>query len=119
MKRHLFAATAVLGLTLAAQPAVLAQSEDALSRAIAADYDAHLEALYQHFHAHPELSHQEVETAARLAGELRALGFEVTEQVGGTGIVAVMENGEGPTLMMRADMDGLRGGDKAAALTLC
>ncbi|MED5549770.1 MAG: amidohydrolase [Pseudomonadota bacterium] len=107
MKRHLFAATAALGLTLAAQPAVLAQSEDALSRAIAADYDAHLEALYQHFHAHPELSHQEVETAARLAEELRTLGFDVTEQVGGTGIVAVMENGEGPTLMMRADMDGL------------
>ena len=49
----------------------------------------------------------EVETAARLAEEIRALGFDVTENVGGTGIVAVMENGEGPTLMLRADMDGL------------
>ena len=110
MKRHLFAATALLGLTMAAQPAVLAQSdagEDALRRAISADYQTHLEGLYRHFHTHPELSHQEVETAARLAEELRTLGFEVTEGVGGTGIVAVMENGEGPTLMLRADMDGL------------
>lgn len=107
MKRHLFAATALLGLSLAVQPAVLAQDEDALSRAIEADYENHLEALYQHFHAHPELSLQEEQTAARLAEELRTLGFEVTEGVGGTGVVAVMENGEGPTLMLRADMDGL------------
>lgn len=107
MKRHLFAASALLGLSLAVQPAALARGDDALSRAIEADYGNHLEALYRHFHAHPELSHQEVETAARLAAELRALGFAVTEGVGGTGVVAVMENGEGPTLMMRADMDGL------------
>jgi len=55
----------------------------------------------------PELSLQEHKTAARLAKELRAEGFEVTEGVGGTGIVAMMKNGEGPLVMMRADMDGL------------
>lgn len=66
-----------------------------------------LETLYQHLHAHPELSLQEQETAARLAQELRAIGVEVTEQVGGHGVVGVLRNGPGPTLMIRADMDGL------------
>ena len=78
-----------------------------LREAIAADYEANLEALFEHFHANPELSNLEVETAARMAKELRALGYEVTEGVGGTGVVAVLENGEGPTVMLRADMDGL------------
>ena len=108
MKRHLLSAAAAISLAAFAQPAVSAQSgEDALRQSIEADYDAHLENLYEYFHANPELSLMEVETAERLAGELRSLGFEVTEEVGGTGVVAVMENGEGPTLMMRADMDGL------------
>ncbi|OLF78248.1 peptidase M20 [Maricaulis sp. W15] len=111
MKRHLMSAVAAFTLALAAQPAAHAwqdtAGDDALRTAIAADYDAYLEALYRHFHAHPELSHQEFETAARLAAELEALGFDVTQGVGGTGIVAVMENGDGPTLMLRADMDGL------------
>ncbi|WP_300542296.1 amidohydrolase [Maricaulis sp.] len=110
MKHHLLAVTTALGLALAVQPALAAQDAgggDALRRAIESDYEAHLESLYRHFHAHPELSHQEHETAARLAAELRALGFDVTEGVGGTGVVAVMENGAGPTVMLRADMDGL------------
>jgi amidohydrolase len=111
MKRQLMTAAAALALTLSAQPAALAvqdvAGDDALRTAIAADYETHLEDLYQHFHANPELSFREVETAARLASELRTLGFEVTEGVGQTGIVAVMENGDGPTLMLRADMDGL------------
>lgn len=64
-------------------------------------------ALYQHLHANPELSGMEVKTAAKLASIARDLGFDVTEGVGGTGVVAVMENGEGPTIMIRADMDGL------------
>ncbi|MBR9827004.1 MAG: amidohydrolase [Alphaproteobacteria bacterium] len=81
--------------------------DDALRQAIQADYTEHLGALYEHFHANPELSFMEVETAARLAEELRSLGFEVTEGVGQTGVVAVMRNGEGPTVMLRADMDGL------------
>ena len=78
-----------------------------LKDTIKKDYDAHLGALFEHFHRHPELSLLETKTAARLANELRTAGFEVTENVGGTGIVAMMRNGEGPLVMMRADMDGL------------
>lgn len=63
--------------------------------------------VYKHLHEHPELSGSEVETSTRLAAELRAAGFEVTEGVGGTGIVAVMRNGEGPTVLVRSDMDAL------------
>ncbi len=66
-----------------------------------------LVALYRHFHAHPELSFEERETAARLAKEFRAVGAKVAEQVGGHGVVGVLANGAGPTLMLRADMDGL------------
>jgi hippurate hydrolase len=63
--------------------------------------------LYRHFHAHPELSFQEKETAARLARELRAVGIEVTEGVGLTGVVGVLKNGSGPTVMLRTDLDAL------------
>ncbi|KPM25436.1 peptidase M20 [Citromicrobium sp. RCC1885] len=63
--------------------------------------------LYRDLHANPELSFEEDETAAKLAARMRTLGFEVTEGVGKTGVVAVMENGEGPTVLIRADMDGL------------
>ncbi len=78
-----------------------------LSEAIAEDYQAYLAPLWDHFHRNPELSLMEFKTAKRLAEELRAVGFEVTEGVGGTGVVAIMRNGPGPMLMMRADMDGL------------
>ena len=80
---------------------------DDLSRAVETDYAEHLGALYEHFHRNPELSSMETHTAARLAEELRKAGFEVTEGVGGTGVVALMKNGPGPLVMMRADMDGL------------
>ncbi|TCD05086.1 amidohydrolase [Erythrobacteraceae bacterium CFH 75059] len=63
--------------------------------------------VYRDLHANPELSFQEFETAAKLAARARALGFEVTEKVGRTGVVAVLRNGPGPTVMVRADMDGL------------
>lgn len=63
--------------------------------------------LYRDLHASPEPSLQEVKTAARLAAEARRAGFTVTEQVGGTGVVAVLKNGAGPTILIRADMDGL------------
>ena len=63
--------------------------------------------LYKHLHTHPELSLQEVQTAARLAGELRKAGYDVTEKVGGTGVVAVLKNGPGPTVLVRTDMDAL------------
>ncbi|MCH8218273.1 MAG: amidohydrolase [Planctomycetes bacterium] len=78
-----------------------------LSEAIAEDYQAYLAPLWDHFHRNPELSLMEFKTAKRLAEELRAVGYEVTEGVGGTGVVAIMKNGPGPMLMMRADMDGL------------
>ncbi len=78
-----------------------------LSDAIAKDYQDYLGPLWDHFHRNPELSLMEFKTAKRLAAELRAVGFEVTEGVGGTGVVAIMRNGPGPMLMMRADMDGL------------
>src|SRR5947209_8555884 len=68
---------------------------------------ASLVALYKQFHAHPELALQEERTAARLAKELRQAGFEVTEKLGGTGVVALLRNGKGPTVLVRADMDGL------------
>lgn len=63
--------------------------------------------VYRQFHANPELSFQEKETAKRLAEEWKAVGFKVTENVGGYGVVGIMENGEGPTLMLRTDLDGL------------
>ena len=73
---------------------------------VAEDYP-HLDGLYKHLHTHPELSLYEVRTAARLAQELRDAGFEVTEKVGGTGIVGVFKNGTGPTVMLRTDLDAL------------
>ncbi len=66
-----------------------------------------LEALYKHLHAHPELAFEEEKTAARMAKELKALGFDVTTGVGGHGVVAVLRNGKGPTVMVRTDMDAL------------
>ena len=78
-----------------------------LSDSIKQDYDGYLAELWDHFHRNPELSLVEFETAKRMASELRAAGFEVTEGVGGTGLVAMLENGDGPLVMMRADMDGL------------
>jgi hippurate hydrolase len=68
---------------------------------------ANLEALYKHLHTHPELSLREEQTAARMAKELRALGFDVTEKVGGFGVVGVLRNGKGPTVLVRTDMDAL------------
>lgn len=84
-----------------------ARADDGLRAAIAADYKANLEALFIHFHRNPELSHREFKTAARMAEELKALGYEVTTGVGGAGVVALLRNGAGPTVMLRADMDGL------------
>src|SRR3546814_15303773 len=77
-----------------------------LAGAVRADMPA-LVALNRDFHRKPELSFQEKQTAARLAAESGKSGFQVTEGVGGTGVVAVMKNGPGPVLMIRADMDAL------------
>jgi hippurate hydrolase len=63
--------------------------------------------LYKHFHANPELSFKEEKTATRLAGELSRAGYIVTTKVGGQGVVAVLKNGDGPTLLIRTDLDAL------------
>lgn len=68
--------------------------------------------LYRDLHAHPELSGQEHRTAARAAACLQEAGFAVTTGVGGTGVVGVLRNGEGPTVMLRADMDALPIGEE-------
>jgi hippurate hydrolase len=93
---------------LAAALAVLASPTSAATLAQSIDADMpQLIALYRDIHAHPELSMQEVRTPAMLAKEVRKLGFDVTEHVGRTGVVAVMKNGPGPVLLIRADMDAL------------
>ena len=66
-----------------------------------------LETIYKDIHANPELSFKETRTAAKLAAEMRAIGFEVTERVGGTGIVAIYKNGPGPTVLVRTELDAL------------
>src|ERR1700733_2620598 len=63
--------------------------------------------LYIDLHQHPELSSHETQTAAKLAARLRGLGYEVTEGVGGTGVVAILKNGAGPTVMLRTELDAL------------
>jgi hippurate hydrolase len=95
----------ILGLSALLVSFSVSASE--LGDAVQADYDGHLASLFDHFHRNPELSTVENETARRMALELSLAGFDVTEGVGGTGVVAMMENGEGPLVMMRADMDGL------------
>jgi hippurate hydrolase len=77
-----------------------------LKAALDKDYPS-LESLYHTLHSHPELSTHETESARRLADEARAAGFTVTEHVGGTGVVAVLKNGPGPTVMLRTELDAL------------
>lgn len=98
---HLFAVPALAGLL--ALPA--ASGSPAL-----APVDAlypELAAFYRDLHRNPELSRHEEKTSAKVAERLRALGYEVTDHVGGFGVVAVLKNGKGPTLLLRADMDAL------------
>ena len=80
---------------------------DSIADDVTRDYDRHLQDLFEHFHRNPELSYLEVETSKRLAKELRKAGAKVTRGVGGTGVVGVIENGDGPRVLVRADMDGL------------
>jgi hippurate hydrolase len=84
-------ADAAVQAVLAGQPAIIDWQEQ----------------LYTTFHRHPELGHQELKTAATVARELAGLGFEVHTGVGTTGVLAVLANGDGPTVLMRADMDAL------------
>lgn len=84
----------------------LAHAND-LALSIKNDYQDRLGAMFRDFHINPELSTAEFKTAKKLADALRRSGFTVTENVGGTGVVALLKNGSGPLVMMRGDMDGL------------
>lgn len=109
MTKQLLAAGVAMAAAIATPAHADAHMEaggDELRAAVMEDMPGLIE-LYRDLHANPELSFEEHETAAKLAERARALGFEVTEGVGRTGVVAVMKNGEGPTVMLRADMDGL------------
>lgn len=101
MPRTLLAAL----LSAAAMTAAPLDAQE-LRGAIRADMPGLL-TIYRDLHANPELSMQETRSAGILAAEARRLGFNVTTGVGGTGVVAVLENGPGPVLMLRADMDAL------------
>jgi hippurate hydrolase len=99
MNKLLWIAAAAMSVSTPATASTLADS-------IRADMPQ-LMALYRDIHEHPELSMQEVRTPAKVTPAMRKLGFEVTEHVGKTGVVAVMRNGRGPVLLIRADMDAL------------
>src|SRR5271165_684675 len=108
---NLRASALVLAMSLTLQLA--AQSSADLKSSAQAQLPA-LTETYKHLHRNPELSHHEEKTSAYLAGELRKLGYTVTEHVGkyhdgsqAYGIVAVMQNGAGPRLFIRSDMDAL------------
>jgi len=110
MAKHWLAGAASLALSLVATSAEAAPDLSAANARLTAILDSNypaLEAIYKDLHLHPELGMQEVRTAGILAQQLRKAGFTVTEKVGGTGVVAVLKNGEGPTILVRADMDAL------------
>jgi hippurate hydrolase len=109
MKLLMSAALAICATAVAARadtPAVPQAARARVDRMLASEYDR-LAALYFHLHRNPELSSRETKTAARLARELAQAGYEVTSGVGGTGVVGVLRNGAGPTVMVRAEMDAL------------
>ncbi|MFL0672434.1 MAG: amidohydrolase [Erythrobacter sp.] len=99
------AAASAAALGLAAQPA-LAEAPETRA-AIEADYDRSLAALFLDFHGHPEMGFLENRTAAKMAAELKAAGLTVTTGIGKTGVVGILKNGDGPLILLRADMDGL------------
>ena len=99
-------AALLAGAALAAWPASAQPATDPLAAAVRADMPSLL-AIYRDLHAHPELSFQEMRSAAILAAEAKKLGFAVTTGVGKTGVVAVLKNGPGPVVLLRADMDAL------------
>lgn len=95
--------SSALTLALAAQPA---EQRPDIPQALEKIYPE-LERLYVDLHQNPELSLQEEQTAAKMAQRLKKLGFEVTAGVGGHGVVGVLRNGDGPTIMLRTDLDAL------------
>jgi hippurate hydrolase len=97
--------TYILLVILVLSVSLLAQTPATSKEVQAADPEAY--ALYLDLHQNPELSSHEVQTESKLAAKLRSFGYEVTENVGGTGFVAVMKNGAGPTIMLRTELDAL------------
>ncbi len=98
------------GLLLLASAAGVAAQTPASGDALAAQVQSvypQAQALYVDLHEHPELSLHEVNTATMLAKQLRQLGYDVTENVGGTGIVAILHNGNGPVILLRTELDAL------------
>src|SRR5512139_1551424 len=104
----LFCATLLCSLLIprSAMAAAPRELRELVGHRVNAEYPS-LFNIYTNLHRHPELSFMEVKTAALVAKELRAVGFTVTEKVGKTGVVGVLANGPGPTILLRADMDGL------------
>ncbi|WP_297515650.1 amidohydrolase [uncultured Caulobacter sp.] len=100
------AVAALLATAVQAAPLNVAASLKTIDAQLDRDYPA-LESLYKDIHAHPELGFQEVETAKKLAAQMRALGFTVTEGVGKTGLVAILKNGDGPKVLVRTELDAL------------
>ncbi|MER7789858.1 amidohydrolase [Streptomyces sp. NPDC097640] len=84
----------------------LKDSVDAVAAGLG-DIRSELEDFYKDLHAHPELGHQEHRTATRVTDRLRTCGYQVHDGIGGTGVVGVLANGAGPTVLLRADMDAL------------
>lgn len=103
---RLFSAAAASLIVLAAAQPALAE-DPATKAAIEAEYDNYLAPLFVDFHQNPELSFLENRTAAKMAAELKAAGLEVTTGVGKTGVVGILRNGDGPLILLRADMDAL------------
>jgi amidohydrolase len=102
MKQPLLALTGLLLFAGSGQ----AQSPTSVSTEVDAVYPK-FEVLYMDLHRHPELSGHEQQTAAKLAAELRGLGYTVTTGVGGTGVVGILKNGDGPVVMLRTELDAL------------
>jgi len=99
--RHTLFAAGIIGAAVQAAPLPAP-----FAAQLNANYPA-IETMYQDLHRNPELGFAEHQTAAKLAERAKALGFEVTTGVGGTGVVAILKNGPGPTVMLRTEMDAL------------
>src|ERR1700675_4681414 len=108
-----FLASSVLSLSLASSAADSAATWVASSTQIDAVYPQ-VESLYLDLHRNPELSYHEEKTAAKIADQLRKLGYDVTTGFGGTGVVGVFKNGSGPVVMLRAELDALPVPEKTA-----
>src|SRR6202158_1258405 len=104
MNRHTIASACTIAFLLGGR--ISAQSKSGINADVQSAYPRS-EALYSDLHQHPELSFHETETAAKLANDIRQLGYEVTTGVGRVGIVGILKNGPGPTVMLRTELDAL------------